>query len=772
MDSPESPSSVGGGDGPQAGSPGSQKSGIPSAPKTRTTRGKYISKACFECRKRKSKCNGKSPCFRCARQALTCAYPASKKPRKDRGNSADTDAQAIQSLRDQVASLQGGLDQLRRHQSQQPSENQSSPHHSEVAPTVIQDLPVSLGNPDDQVVDPALQPDPIVVDVESSASQDEPQPSASYTFNISLARTHLRARGIGTADHESGGMPGSVNPTRPPSPSIQTAFGLDVGSIDPLWLINEEEAVRLCNVYEEEIGIQYPFLDIGWLIERVRSLYHAMNSGSRLGFAFAAIPGPTIIDPQDLSLVKMVLSTALTVEAGGSSQLGRSLFLDVRKSSHDKLWESASIKSTMLYILLAVYSFMTGDDLQAWRLVGIVARWCLEMGLHQSATISKTFKDAGKRKMAMRLFWCVYTLDRRWGFGAGLPFVMHNFDVDQQLPEPDQDVPYLRAMVEYSRIGDKVWATSYNSARATGAIRDDEISYLLYRIDQWYEDLPEDLRLSSNEQTASPNTNSATSRGLQRLQVLLHLRANQMKILLLQPFLHSTSSLKSNKSKVQSLVNLAKDTIQMLDSLNKSTDVYQNQQMCFNHFLVSALGVIFLVVALSPTEHGASVRDEFHTALDLIRGLSARSYVSSRLWRRISDLRLAWRKLGLNAPHSREVREPSTQQDNALVTPPTSSGGMDIPAGSVPTTVDDGLRGPELDTWPAGSGEPFTEAQMAQELNDFFNSIDGGGDFGIPLPVLGTDGDGLDPERGPEDAFLVDDMNASMDVSHLFVDML
>lgn len=86
--------------------------------------------------------------------------------------------------------------------------------------------------------------------------------------------------------------------------------------------------------------------------------------------------------------------------------------------------------------LQAVYSFMTGDDLQAWRLVGIVARWCLEMGLHQSATISKTFKDAGKRKMAMRLFWCVYTLDRRWGFGAGLPFVMHNFDVDQQLPEP------------------------------------------------------------------------------------------------------------------------------------------------------------------------------------------------------------------------------------------------------------------------------------------------------------------------------------------------
>ncbi|KAK2024161.1 hypothetical protein LX32DRAFT_643885 [Colletotrichum zoysiae] len=203
---------------------------------------------------------------------------------------------------------------------------------------------------------------------------------------------------------------------------------------------------------------------------------------------------------------------------------------------------------------------------------------------------------------------------------------------------PDGDVPYLKAMVEYSRIGDKVWATSYNSARATGATRDDEVSYILYRIDQWFEDLPEHLKLCPQQQTTSP---ALATRGLRRLQLLLHSRANQMKILLLQPFLRSASNLHANRSKVQSLVNLAKDTIRRLDALNQSTDIYQNQQMCFNHFLVSALGVIFLVVALAPAEHAAAVRDEFHMALDLIRGLGARSYVSSRLWRRISDLRPA-----------------------------------------------------------------------------------------------------------------------------------
>ncbi|KAK1994545.1 hypothetical protein LX36DRAFT_198486 [Colletotrichum falcatum] len=754
MDSPDSPNSRA---GPRSGSPGSQ-SGVPPTPKPRTTRGKYISKACFECRKRKSKCNGKTPCLRCARQALTCAYPASKKTPKDRASNAEADAQALRTLRDQVASLQGGLDLLRR-QSQQPSETQPGPLAFEQASSAA---PSNSGP-----AAPAPCPNPVVANVESSAEEDSCQPSASYTFNISLARTHLCARGIGTTDADPGGVSASVNPTRPSSPWIQTAFGLDTGSIDPLWLINEEEAVRLCNVYEEEIGIQYPFLDIQRLITQVRNLYRAMNSGSRLGFAFAAIPGPAIIDPQDLCLVKMVLSTALTVEAGGSSQLGKSLFLDVRKSSNNVLWESANVKSTMLFILLAVYSFMTGDDLQAWRLVGVVARWCLEMGLHRSAVINKTFKEAKEREMAVRLFWCVFTLDRRWGFGAGLPFVIH--DLDQRLPEPDEGVPYLKAMVEYSRIGDKVWATSYNSARATGAARDDEVSYILYRIDRWSEDLPKDLKLCPQQNTTSPAP--VLPRGLGRLQLLLHLRANQMKILLLQPFLHSTTSLLANRSKVQSLINLAKDTIRRLDALNRSTDIYQNQQMCFNHFLVSALGVIFLVVALAPAEHAASVRDEFHVALDLVRGLGARSYVSSRLWRRISDLRLAWKRLGLNAPHSRGSREASVQF-RALATPSTSAGDANTSPRGGQTGMDDTFRGSEVVEWPQSQEEPFTEAQITQELIDFFSSMDSEMGYGASLTGFAF-GEGLDSAQSPRDDVLLPNLNASaMDVSHLFVDML
>lgn len=84
----------------------------------------------------------------------------------------------------------------------------------------------------------------------------------------------------------------------------------------------------------------------------MRVLYRAMASGSQNGFAFTAMPGPTVIDPLDLDLLKMVISAGSIVEAGGSSQLGKALFTGVRKSSHGKLWEPASVKNTMLFVLL------------------------------------------------------------------------------------------------------------------------------------------------------------------------------------------------------------------------------------------------------------------------------------------------------------------------------------------------------------------------------------------------------------------------------------
>jgi hypothetical protein len=70
----------------------------------------------------------------------------------------------------------------------------------------------------------------------------------------------------------------------------------------------------------------------------------------------------------------------------------------------------------------------------AWRTIGIAARQCLELGLHNVQGYSN-FDEAGSRA-ALVLFWSVFALDRRWSFGTGLPFSIQEEDIDISLPEP------------------------------------------------------------------------------------------------------------------------------------------------------------------------------------------------------------------------------------------------------------------------------------------------------------------------------------------------
>lgn len=265
---------------------------------------------------------------------------------------SEGEAQDIRSLKEQVASLQGDLALLR----QQGATRQSLSTEARSSPQFDDTFNASrsrLISPD--YTDPgsnAARPEQTCPSIEPSESHNNCQPSASYTFNISLARAHLQAQGIAMTDSDRQGSSLSAHPTRSSSPSIYTPLELGVGSVDPMWLIDEKEAIRLCNLFEAEIGSQYPFLNMSKIIDDVRGLYRAMATGSQNGFAFTAMPGPTVIDPLDLDLIKMVISTGSVVEAGGASQLGKALFLGVRKASLDKLWESAGIKNTMLFVLL------------------------------------------------------------------------------------------------------------------------------------------------------------------------------------------------------------------------------------------------------------------------------------------------------------------------------------------------------------------------------------------------------------------------------------
>lgn len=208
-------------------------------------------------------------------------------------------------------------------------------------------------------------------------------------------------------------------------------------------------------------------------------------------------------------------------------------------------------------------------------------------------------------------------------------------------------------MIAYSRIGSKAFRSVSSAApNPTPPLNTEEMGYLDYQILQWQKSIPAELQL--------PTTPSAqpAPRAIHRLQILLYLRCNQMRILIYRPVLHSASSIQEHLSHAGTVVELAKDTIRALTHLNQTTDIYRCQQVCFNYFLTSAIAVLFLASCHAPVHFSSICRDEFYMALDLVKGFSNKSWVSKRLWKTIKGLKEVGPKLGLvngvggDDPHS------------------------------------------------------------------------------------------------------------------------
>lgn len=230
-------------------------------------------------------------------------------------------------------------------------------------------------------------------------------------------------------------------------------------------------------------------------------------------------------------------------------------------------------------------------------------------------------------------------------------------------------------MIAYSNIGSKVWKSSASLTETGSQTKEqrDAIDFLDYQVSQWMQSIPENLRYihpnsaeyaqyAQHHPDEPHGINGVGGRALHRLRATLYLRANQMRILIYRPVLHSASSMLASNSRdsAQKVVDIAKDTIRVLTHINTTSDLYRTQPMCFNYFLLSALAVLFLAVSHAPVQFSEQCRDEFYMALELVRGLSVQSAVGKRLWRTIRSLKEIGPKLGLYARNGNSADETDT----------------------------------------------------------------------------------------------------------------
>ncbi|QIX01738.1 hypothetical protein AMS68_007255 [Peltaster fructicola] len=619
---------------------------------SKSRRSRYISLACNECKRRKIKCNGQSPCQRCGNLNLECIYAANccngfkdSQEYKDMSNH-------VASLQDQVNTLYDNLSSLRAqlgHSVPAPQAPMQQPQYSQSSS-----------------IDPSLQaqsytqhPAAYQTDgQEQSRPKSQPQSQQSFRgltsadFNFGVAKSSLQTMGINAQGVEEVDDGAAALTEEPGQAQVAQLYESMHGDKDPIWTITRQEALRLCQVYEEETSTLYPVVDVSKVTAYVNKLYQFLEAMHRTGLMQQGLPGPDAVDDEDTNILKLVLAIALTIENGGRSELGTRLFERVQPAIDNSLLGNVNIKGIRLLVMTAVYEFQRDNEGTSWRLIGLAARLCIELGLHRREKYDQ-MTDQAERSETILLFWSCYVLDRRWSLGTGMPFALQDADIDLALPRPGDLSPYLTAMIKFGEIGSKVWrAMAAAPSVENGGISPiniEEMDYLDYQVLQWHRLVPPQLQYQHpyQQDRTQAVSNSSSSRSELATQMIIYLRANQMRILIHRPILHSATTITAHREHAEKVIDIAKDSIRVLTYINQSTDMYRKKQVIFHAYLTSALAVLFLAVSHTPAFYAHSVRDEFYMAIDLVRGLSAGSFVSRRLWRTLKTLKEIAPKLGL-----------------------------------------------------------------------------------------------------------------------------
>ncbi|KAK6706746.1 hypothetical protein SNK04_007765 [Fusarium graminearum] len=661
----------------------------------RSKRGKYTTVACDDCKKKKLKCIPTADdknCERCVSGGLSCTFGTTTvqlpKDRSEKYNQSL--GSEISQLRQQVSELIVVVHELKQQTQRPQSQNPAtvSPHTR----------------------------DNIAIHSPASARSQVPRqphfvgPTRS-AFGILVGERSLNR--IGVPKFDSMPPSGAQSPVGPTSDE-------PISDLDFWNCCTANDVTRYLVTFQEEVESVYPFIDIGDYIAQSKEILQIVQGAS-------SITDDERLCSQDITLAKVAIATGLILdEPMDSVQLNLSSILSPQ----------VDLKEIQLLAMLSIYYFHSGEELLAWRTIGIAAREALEMGLHRKRSLLDNFKDTDSRRLATRVFWCVYVLDRRWSFGTSLSFALVDKDIDPELPKPDEEYLYLQCMVGYGQLCSRIWEAIPPFGSASQSIPDDTAAALDLQTQDWLESIPSHLRLRHPRLGLAPR---AQPRLPHRLRALLYLRGNYVRILIYRHHLMSTDSIASNPQSAWLVVDIAQDTIQVLVHLHSTTDIYSRQQSAFNYFLLSALAVLFLAVCHAPETFSAPCRRTFSDGVDLVRGLSRHSMVSKRLWKSIRGVIPRIKSFGF--PTTQNESQEQSEGDGE------ATGGANGQVGPTQLTaaVEEQMPVPTID----GEALPFGDIvmpegdflgsvpdmfQMRNDLLDLFDAIGQGQQFLQPVP--------------------------------------
>ncbi|CAF3640275.1 unnamed protein product [Fusarium graminearum] len=494
---------------------------------------------------------------------------------------------------------------------------------------IVQDVEtrkaISRSTTDAEMVKPVRQQRDPTNDVSSDCSGASSAPLRSENFDYYI---RLGENNFGSVINDATrSLPGTSGSNVVGVDQIRRAIEYrTVGSIGgALGAFNMETWIAVLQLWDEEVGLQYPLLNVRQLLEDIDAAKQDAASPK-------LSPGTNHQYAADIAfLVLAVLScikdaSAVEVADPAIQELYGTVLVQVHTGQVKR-------EPLVLLLLTAVYSFLVDREVLAWRTTGTVLRLLQELDCEDGNGHDNEIDD--------RFFWTVYTLDRRWSFGTGLPFALSDTDITRKT-KPDLTIKqdgsissaYLHQMISYCGIASDVRKSLLSpspSAASSTSTRD----FLEFRVLQWQQNLPERLRFQGPQDIFD---SSKETRGEYRLRLLLYLRANQMRIVIHRKFATRSEMDPLGPLSTRTMIEVAQATIHVLLAVARETDIYYAQHKTFNHFLETALSSLLLVMCSPEASNYSSCLTDVFMAMEFIGQLAKRSPISEKLKNKLQGI--------------------------------------------------------------------------------------------------------------------------------------
>ncbi|KAL4874501.1 cytochrome P450 [Aspergillus karnatakaensis] len=525
------------------------------------------------CKIRKVKCSGSHPCNRCQELRGECTYV--EPPRQE--------AERRQSTRSNPVS--------RSAQSASPAQSseQESPQSVMARATRVSEQRGTLLRPGSSLNRPPTS------SLQLHLGRVIHPSHSMYRFN--LARDVLKQRGL------------LVNPeTRATGTTIATDGSSPVGDLitllqaaQPLLELGHNRVSTLVSIFINEIYPLYPCINLELALPKVDALFRLLSQSQG--------DDATNIDLIDVEIMKATV--AITQVSRGEIQNTLSQDLEshlVWNVNSTLVQEEAQLEDIIMAALMCIYLDLKNSPIKAWRMSGVAARLCLELGIHRESFYSVSEVQKVGVTCCRRIFACVYDLNMKSSFTTGLQWTMHDSDIDTELLDLGPQESYLSSTVALNRTLADIWELVNADSQPT-MNRRDRAEFLSFQLQKLADKVP-----TQGFETLDPKIDMPA--WLQTaLKGVFDLRVMQARMLIHIGTFASVQEILAQPPATSRLIDLVRGSVDLHMEMMDAQIIRPLIYPILVALLLSQLSFLLLAVSYSPQDYGQLCSGPFHTAI-------------------------------------------------------------------------------------------------------------------------------------------------------------